>query len=78
MNQKKTKILKSDWPKPKKRWKPKDGQVYWSVFSVGMIDWAEWDGDAPDVDRFEFYNCFKTAAEAIAARDKVEELLKSL
>lgn len=72
-----------DWDADKKqivdyRWKPKSGEVYYSIdysFYI-QIDSLVWCGDALDEIHFSNWNCFKTREEAQKYADKFIELLK--
>ena len=81
MNQKKTKILKSDWPKPKKRWKPKDGEAFWYVSSFGHVIYWHLNPFRDNYIRGNYIkanNCFKTKTQAQSAAKKIKKLLRSL
>lgn len=61
-----------------KPWVPKVGEEYWFVDDEGDIQHTRYDADTCDLHRQDFIGIFETKPEAIAARDKVKELLKSL
>ena len=63
-------------PKPKKRWKPNEGDTHWYFDREGTVRFMMWIDDFDD--SFKFGNCFKTKEEAESARDKVRELLRGL
>ena len=64
--------------KDAKPWMPKVGQLVWFFNGAGN-PWVEEYGNwGCQNDFIAFGNCFKTQAEAILARDKVKELLKSI
>lgn len=46
------------------RWKPKDGDVYYSVMSIGNIVKYSWGTDYIDSGHYRLGNCFKTKQEA--------------
>ena len=51
------------------RFKPKNGETYWYFYSDGEIDRANCTGTYSDNHRRALGNCYRTKAEAIAARD---------
>ena len=59
-----------------KTFNPKQGEVYFYIFSDGKIVDVEWTNDLADGKRINFGNCFKTRAEAEAARERVIKALK--
>ena len=68
-----------------RRWKPKNGDVFYSIDSTGDI-WAEkfFDKNGGDIARYNFYNCFQTCEQAetetekILARRQLEDIAKRL
>lgn len=72
-----------DWFQPvdePERWKPEKYKNYWTFnkFEPSGVKQEEWYNDSADKYVYEFGAIFKTEAEALAARDKVKELLLSL
>lgn len=61
-----------------KRWKPENGGKYWIVNGIANIQEIVWQDDTFDRGFYEIGNCFKTAAEAVAAAEKFKALLLSL
>ena len=64
-------------PKTKQggRFKPVVGKKYWIIYSEGRIDYSLWDDDLNSC-RYAMGNCYRTEAEAIAARDKQLALVR--
>ena len=61
------------------RWKPKEGEEYYFFDSASTIESERYEEDYIwDEGRIRMGNCFKTAAEAKAAAEKVKALLLSL
>lgn len=56
--------------KDSKVWKPRYGEVYWSVDSVGVVCKGIWGNTHFGSYRYDIGNCYKTEEEAIFARDK--------
>ena len=54
----------ADVSKKVKRWKPKDGDVYYGVMSDGNIRTNIWESDVFDCGYYSIGNCFKTEEEA--------------
>lgn len=61
-----------------KRWQPKNGEEYWMVNEIANAQEVVWWDDKFDRGFYEIGNCFKTAAEAVAAAEKFKALLLSL
>lgn len=53
-----------------KRWKPKDGDVYYGVVADGTIKRITWDNDIVDCGYYKLGNCFKTEEEAQKELDR--------
>lgn len=53
-----------------KRWKPKDGDVYYGVVADGTIKRITWDNDIVDCGYYKIGNCFKTEEEAQKELDR--------
>ena len=53
-----------------KSWKPSEGNKYWYIASNGSVDHCYWMGDPLDFLTYKLGNCYKTAQEAKANRDK--------
>lgn len=60
----------SDVSKKVKRWKPKDGDVYYGVVADGTIKRITWDNDIVDCGYYKMGNCFKTEEEALKELDR--------
>jgi len=76
---------KANRKKPKKRWKPKDGNQYWTVSLVRNKEWQHspdilcWNGDEGDPfdnSTWEMGLCFKTKEEAEAACKRLDLVFK--
>ena len=68
----------ADVSKKVKRWKPKDGDVYYGVVADGTIKYIIWDNDIVDNGYYKLGNCFETEEEAqkeIDRRIAEQELL---
>lgn len=70
-----------EWDAEKKhlvkwRWKPKFGEEYFVVNTIGRIDNYRWDDDTVDNGFYNLGNCFATLKEAQVAREKFMKLLK--
>lgn len=68
----------ADVSKKVKRWKPKDGAVYYGVVADGTIKYIIWDNDIVDNGYYKLGNCFETEEEAqkeIDRRIAEQELL---
>ena len=64
--------------KPRKRWKPKEGEKYWEIDLLGRVIEICWNNDDFDKNRYNFGNVFCTEKEAEEAREKIKELLNKL
>lgn len=53
-----------------KPWKPKYREQYYSVGPGGVLEPSVWLGDLDDMALYKLGNCYKTAQEAEANRDK--------
>jgi hypothetical protein len=62
----------------KERWKPKDGEKYWTLYRDFEICFSTFRTGEYHNKYYEIGNCFRTRREAQAAAKKVKELLKSL
>ena len=58
------------------RWKPKKGEVYYSVTTEGTIGFFNWDNYFMDNACYNFYNVFKTKEAAETARDNIKMTLQ--
>lgn len=58
------------------RWKPKEGEVYYSVTAEGTIGYFNWDNYFMDNACYNFYNVFKTKEAAETARDNIKMTLQ--
>lgn len=58
-----------------KRWKPKDGELYWYIDDFFTVALSSWDNYSYEVRKQKIGNCFKTKSEAIAAAKAVKKLL---
>ena len=58
------------------RWKPKKGEVYYSVTTEGTIGFFNWDNYFMDNACYNFYNVFKTKEAAKTARDNIKMTLQ--
>ena len=54
----------------RKPWKPAKGDKYWYISLNGSADYYCWTDDTIDFLTYKFGNCYKTAQEAEANRDK--------
>ena len=61
----------------KLRWKPKKGELYFSILlrQVPEIARYSWDGCKLDTNFYEIGNCFKTEEEAITKYEQIKKLL---
>lgn len=59
-----------DTDKKTKRWKPKDGNVYYGVTGDGIIKTLIWNTDVVDYGYYKIGNCFKTEEEAQKELDR--------
>ena len=57
-------------PKPKKRWRPKEGQKYWYVCEYG-VEVAKWSDNVFHVPGYYFLGSYKTKREAEAMAKKI-------
>ena len=58
-----------------KRWKPRKGNEFFSIYTDGAIEQYIWEGSEYDNQIHQFGNCFKTREEAELMRDKIRDLL---
>lgn len=70
-----------DWDSENKqlvkwKWKPKDGEGYYYIFSNGIVHLSTWFNDKVDNSRFSIGNYFKTKEEAEVMAEKFIKLLK--
>ena len=56
-------------------WKPKEGDEYWALDNFGDVFFSIF-SDRDDENRYSFGNCFRTRAEAEAAKERVKAALK--
>ena len=61
-------------PSGLKGWKPEKGAGYYTIGADGHIDAHVWEGNEPDLQTWNFGNCFQTCEEAACAREKMHEL----
>ena len=54
----------------RKSWKPKYNQCYYSIGPGGVLEPGRWMNDFIDVAMYKLGNCYRTAEEAEANRDK--------
>lgn len=71
-----------DWDSENKqlvkwKWKPKDGEGYYYIFSDGIVHLSTWFNDKVDNSRFSIGNYFKTKEEAEAMAKKIKKLLNA-
>jgi hypothetical protein len=61
----------------KLRWKPKKGELYFSILLRQVVEIAHysWDGGKLDTHFYEIGNCFKTEEEAIAKFEEIKKVL---
>ena len=59
------------------RWKPKYNERYYRITWMGTVVEDVWYGSRNDESGYKFGNCFRTKEEALAARDKIKELLNN-
>jgi phosphomevalonate kinase len=57
------------------RWKPEINEWYWKLRDTGVPLELKWTGTKQDWDYYHYGNCFRTNAEAVAARDMVKKAL---
>jgi len=60
------------------RWKPETNEWYWKLRDTGVPLELKWTGTKQDWDYYHYGNCFKTNAEAVAARDMVKKALANM
>ena len=58
------------------RWKPKEGEVYYTVTTEGTIGFFNWGNDDVDNTYYNFYNVFETKEAAETARDNIKMALQ--
>jgi hypothetical protein len=63
---------------PSQRWVPSTGEQYWLMLGDGRIERFPWNDTAFDHEAWHFGNCFKTYEEAVHAREKITEVLRTL
>ena len=57
-------------PKPKKRWRPKEGQRYWYIYEYG-VEVAKWADNVLHTPGHNFFGSYKTQSEAEAMAKKI-------
>ena len=67
----KLEAVKVEEPQPK-RWKPKDGQIYWLIDRYGNVEDTTWNADSYDTWQHLCGNCFETKEEAEKAVEKLK------
>lgn len=70
-----------DWDAEKKKlvewkWKPKFGEEYFVVNTLGRVDYYKWEDATVDNDFYNLGNCFPTREEAETMAEKVMKLFK--
>lgn len=71
-----------DWDSENKqlvkwKWRPKDGEGYYYIFSNGIVHLSTWFNDKVDNSRFSIGNYFKTKEEAEVMAEKIKKLLNA-
>ena len=61
----------------RKPWKPKYNQCYYSIGPGGVLEHGRWMNDFIDVAMYKLGNCYRTAEEAEANRDKWAKFYES-
>lgn len=61
----------------KKKWVPKEGEMYWYVSSLGEVFRVEHFNSKFDNDMLNFGNCFKTKEEAAMMASKIRQVLNN-
>lgn len=72
-------LIMPEAKKPVEQWIPKEGELFFSVLSTGMLCQGRLgDGVVTTTERLhvKFGNCFKTISEAEAAKDRVQAALR--
>lgn len=64
--------------KPVERWKPETNEWYWKLRDTGVPLELKWTGSKQDWDYYHYGNCFRTNAEAVAARDMVKKAIANM
>ena len=64
--------------KPVEQWKPETNEWYWKLRDTGVPLELKWTGTKQDWDYYHYGNCFRTNAEAVAARERVKKALQNL
>ena len=61
----------------KYRWKPKKGEIYFSILlrQIPEIAHYSWDGGKLDTNFYKMGNCFKTEEEVVAKLEQIKKLL---
>lgn len=54
------------------RWKPKEGEAYWSIDSCGQVMYDIWHNYLIDSMRYKIDNCYKTEEEAEFVAEKLK------
>ena len=70
-----------DWDAEKKKlvewkWKPKFGEEYFVVNTLGRVDYYKWEDDIIDNGVYDLGNCFPTREEAETMAKKIKKLFK--
>lgn len=55
-----------------KVWKPKKGEVYWTIGGCGVLYQLIWADDRNDEDSYAFGNCFRTKEKAEFALERLK------
>ena len=65
-----------EWFEPViERWKPKEGDTYWVIWTNGDFIDFEWDDYEEDQRKYNFGNCFQTREQAEEAVRRVRKTL---
>lgn len=66
------KMAKVEEPQQPKRWKPKNGQIYWLIDRYGDVSDTTWNADSYDTWQHLSGNCFETKKEAEEYKKQIE------
>ena len=61
-----------------KRWQPNGGDYYYIILGNGIIKIFPWNDTDFDHEAWYFGNCFRTHKEAVYAREKIAEVLRTV
>jgi hypothetical protein len=65
-----TNLLTGEYSIKRKPWKPKHNEIYFYVYSDGVVTDLEWHNCEWDFANYKLGNCYRTAQEAETNRDK--------